>query len=78
MFSINREEPYDILAVGDWSQKLSFYQLSGKQVLVNPLTPKISLAFAIQFLWSKCGEFVIRSTYNPINGIFLYSHHFSA
>ena len=35
-FSINREEPYDILAVGDWSQKLSFYQLSGKQVLVNP------------------------------------------
>ena len=29
-----REEPYDILAVGDWSQKLSFYQLSGKQVFV--------------------------------------------
>ncbi|XP_020611190.1 intraflagellar transport protein 122 homolog isoform X2 [Orbicella faveolata] len=28
----SKEEPYDILAVGDWSQKLSFYQLSGKQV----------------------------------------------
>ena len=47
MFSINREEPYDILAVGDWSQKLSFYQLSGKQVLVNPLTPKISLVILL-------------------------------
>ncbi|XP_068714789.1 intraflagellar transport protein 122 homolog isoform X2 [Montipora foliosa] len=28
----SKEEPYDILAVGDWTQKLSFYQLSGKQV----------------------------------------------
>ncbi|CAH3150863.1 unnamed protein product [Porites lobata] len=28
----SKEEPYDILAVGDWSQKLSFFQLSGKQV----------------------------------------------
>ena len=32
-YFVIREEPYDILAVGDWSQKLSFYQLSGKQVL---------------------------------------------
>ena len=34
-FYFNREEPYDILAVGDWSQKLSFFQLSGKQVNIN-------------------------------------------
>lgn len=27
-----REERNDILAVADWGQKLSFYQLSGKQV----------------------------------------------
>lgn len=27
-----REEHNDILAVADWGQKLSFYQLSGKQV----------------------------------------------
>lgn len=26
-----RDEPFDILAVGDWNQKLSFYHLSGKQ-----------------------------------------------
>lgn len=26
------DEPYDILAVGDWDQKLAFYQLSGRQV----------------------------------------------
>jgi intraflagellar transport protein 122 len=33
MFLIGfREEAYDILAVADWGQKLSFYQLSGKQV----------------------------------------------
>jgi intraflagellar transport protein 122 len=28
----SREDPYNILAVGDWGQKLSFYQLSGRQV----------------------------------------------
>ncbi|KAK3754001.1 hypothetical protein QZH41_009256 [Actinostola sp. cb2023] len=27
----SKEEPFDILAVGDWNQKLSFYHLSGKQ-----------------------------------------------
>lgn len=27
-----REESYDVLAVGDWGQRLTFYQLSGKQV----------------------------------------------
>ena len=27
-----RDEASDILAVGDWGQRLSFYQLSGKQV----------------------------------------------
>lgn len=29
---IDRDEHNDILAVTDWGQKLSFYQLSGKQV----------------------------------------------
>lgn len=29
-----RDEHNDILAVADWGQKLSFYQLSGKQVSV--------------------------------------------
>lgn len=28
----NRDEPYDVLAVADWAQRLSFYQLSGKQI----------------------------------------------
>lgn len=28
----SRDEPYDILAVGDWDQKLAFYQLSGRQM----------------------------------------------
>jgi hypothetical protein len=28
----SREEPVDILAVGDWSQKLAFYQLTGRPV----------------------------------------------
>ncbi|XP_066284975.1 intraflagellar transport protein 122 homolog [Branchiostoma lanceolatum] len=28
----SKDEPSDILTVADWSQKLSFYQLSGKQV----------------------------------------------
>ena len=29
---IFRDEANDILAVGDWGQRLSFYQISGKQV----------------------------------------------
>ena len=62
-FSINREEPYDILAVGDWSQKLSFYQLSGKQVLVNPLTPKISLVILLIVCHSVLVELVWRICY---------------
>ena len=62
-FSINREEPYDILAVGDWSQKLSFYQLSGKQVLVNPLTPKISLVILLTVCYSVLVELVWRICY---------------
>jgi intraflagellar transport protein 122 len=28
----SRDEMVDILAVGDWNQKLSFYQLSGRQI----------------------------------------------
>ena len=28
-----RDEAYDVLAVADWGQRLSFYQLSGKQVM---------------------------------------------
>ncbi|XP_026949742.1 intraflagellar transport protein 122 homolog isoform X9 [Sagmatias obliquidens] len=32
-WSPSREEHNDILAVADWGQKLSFYQLSGKQVV---------------------------------------------
>ncbi|CAB3993157.1 intraflagellar transport 122 homolog isoform X2, partial [Paramuricea clavata] len=28
----SKDEPYDVLAVGDWNQTLSFYQLSGKQI----------------------------------------------
>ncbi len=28
----SRDEPCDILAVGDWNQKLAFFQLSGRQV----------------------------------------------
>ena len=70
MFSINREEPYDILAVGDWSQKLSFYQLSGKQVLVNPLTPKISLVIITYSPYcspfSSCGVSVENLLYDQL------------
>lgn len=32
VFLFHRDEHNDILAVADWGQKLSFYQLSGKQV----------------------------------------------
>ncbi|XP_062522681.1 intraflagellar transport protein 122 homolog [Corticium candelabrum] len=28
----SKDEPNDILAVGDWGQKLSFYQLGGRQI----------------------------------------------
>ncbi|XP_052090245.1 intraflagellar transport protein 122 homolog isoform X2 [Mytilus californianus] len=28
----SKDEPYDILSVADWGQRLSFYQLSGKQI----------------------------------------------
>ncbi len=28
----SRDEPVDILAVGDWDKKLAFYQLNGRQV----------------------------------------------
>lgn len=31
-FDIGRDDNMDVLAVGDWNKKLSFYQLSGKQV----------------------------------------------
>lgn len=31
----HRDEHNDILAVADWGQKLSFYQLSGKQVNIS-------------------------------------------
>ena len=29
-----RDESYDILCVCDWNQKLSFFQLTGKQVII--------------------------------------------
>lgn len=32
LLSFHRDEHNDILAVADWGQRLSFYQLSGKQV----------------------------------------------
>lgn len=35
-----REEHNDILAVADWGQKLSFYQLSGKQVCSSVQTQR--------------------------------------
>lgn len=35
LLSFHRDEHNDILAVADWGQKLSFYQLSGKQVNVS-------------------------------------------
>lgn len=28
----SRDEPFDVLSVADWGQRLSFYQLSGKQI----------------------------------------------
>ena len=31
-WSPSKDEALDILAVSDWSQKLSFYQLNGKQI----------------------------------------------
>lgn len=34
LLCFHRDEHNDILAVADWGQKLSFYQLSGKQVNV--------------------------------------------
>lgn len=36
----HRDEHNDILAVADWGQKLSFYQLSGKQVTITVLYKK--------------------------------------
>ena len=30
-----REDQYDILTVCDWGQKLSYYYLNGKQILVG-------------------------------------------
>lgn len=35
LLSFHRDEHNDILAVADWGQRLSFYQLSGKQVNVS-------------------------------------------
>jgi len=35
IFSFYRDEHNDMLAVADWGQKLSFYQLSGKQVIIK-------------------------------------------
>jgi intraflagellar transport protein 122 len=45
----------DILAVADWSQKLSFYQLNGKQAFKDR-----KLGFdATQINWQTQGEFLI-------------------
>ena len=49
---------------------------------VYPFTPKISLAIlltvSIHFLWWKFKKIGIRSTYNPLTDIFLFSHPLSA
>lgn len=43
-----RDEHHDILAVADWGQRLSFYQLSGKQVHI--LHVSLFMAGVLQFL----------------------------
>ena len=40
-----RDEAYDVLAVADWGQRLSFYQLSGKQVCYMTPIKKTLLIF---------------------------------
>lgn len=47
---IDRDEHNDILAVTDWGQKLSFYQLSGKQV-TNIFLSLWPVFFIVIFQW---------------------------
>ena len=52
------------------------------KLYINPLTPKISLVILLTVcqtvLVMLVGESGIRSTYNPLIDIFIYSHHLSA
>ncbi len=48
-----RDEHNDILAVADWGQKLSFYQLSGKQVCVCVCVICFYYAVTIQIIMSN-------------------------
>lgn len=64
-FIFSRDEHNDILAVADWGQRLSFYQLSGKQVSYF-LTGKcvfvcvyVCLSVCIYILPKYCGFFLI-------------------
>ncbi|CAI9719013.1 transport 122 homolog isoform X1 [Octopus vulgaris] len=50
-----KEEVYDVLVVADWGQKLSFYQLSGKQIGRD-----IKLGYDPCFIkWFHNGEYII-------------------
>nr|XP_034307390.1 intraflagellar transport protein 122 homolog isoform X7 [Crassostrea gigas] len=51
----SREESYDVLAVADWGQRLSFYQLSGKQIGKDR-----SLGYDPNYVgWFSKGEYVV-------------------
>lgn len=44
---VYRDDQYDVLSVCDWGQKLSFYQLSGKQVFSTfTVTPTCMMVFS--------------------------------
>lgn len=49
LLCFHRDEHNDILAVADWGQKLSFYQLSGKQVNVTAYH-KLSYCMALYLI----------------------------
>ncbi|GAB1599701.1 intraflagellar transport protein 122 homolog [Argonauta hians] len=50
-----KEEVYDVLVIADWGQKLSFYQLSGKQIGRD-----IKLGYDPCFIrWFHNGEYII-------------------
>ncbi|XP_078340376.1 intraflagellar transport protein 122 homolog isoform X6 [Crassostrea virginica] len=51
----SREESYDVLAVADWGQRLSFYQLSGKQIGKDR-----NLGYDPNYVnWFSKGEYVV-------------------
>lgn len=61
-FVIYREESYDVLAVADWGQRLSFYQLSGKQVNVDICSIYL---FKLNILIRKCEKYLYSSCTSP-------------